>query len=261
MIMMFMLLAVQAQAGIGDDFVPMQNRGALAWRNVAAGDELGMIHPEVTRLLAHAGADKTELVYLPTARKWLEGLMRQGIEYVSVDDLDRLMMREFDDLCYGQKKKYSAGSVLFNAMIGCFPEMHGRFPRARRCMTGWRKVRPPGEGGPMPIEAAYYQAKKYLEEGRIMEAWIVLVSVDCYLRSQDWSGLVGRDIVDDRRSCALMLGVSERGDETKGGPNQGVVVHRGFVADGLVAIRDLVDPDAQVFLSSPTTVRKKHAMF
>ena len=59
------------------EFVPMQNRGALAWVNVAAGDDLGSQHPEVSRLLAHAGADKTELTYIATALKFKDaGVLR-----------------------------------------------------------------------------------------------------------------------------------------------------------------------------------------
>ena len=48
-------------------------------------------------------------------------------EYVDLDDLDRLMMREFDSLCYGQSKKHGRGSLLFNSVIGSFPEMAGHF--------------------------------------------------------------------------------------------------------------------------------------
>ena len=43
---------------------PMKNRGASAWTNVQGVDTLGRQHPQVSRLLSHAGADKTELAYI-----------------------------------------------------------------------------------------------------------------------------------------------------------------------------------------------------
>ena len=73
---------------------------------------LGLVHPEVSRLLAHAGADATEMAYIPAATKWLEILLRLGWEYVTVDDLDRLMMKEVDTMCYGESKKRGRGSLL-----------------------------------------------------------------------------------------------------------------------------------------------------
>ena len=83
-------------------------------------------------------------------------LAAEGVEYVDTDDLDRYMMREFDDLCYRQQAGSSRRNLLFDAMIGCFPEMNGSFPRANRCLEAWRKVRTPGERGPMPLEAVMF---------------------------------------------------------------------------------------------------------
>ena len=57
---------------------------------------------------------------------------------------------------------------------------------------------PPGEGGLMPEEAVFYEAVDMIREGDIYGAWLALTSMDCYLRSQDWAGLVGRDVFDDR---------------------------------------------------------------
>ena len=88
------VVGVQPELG----FQPLVNRGQFAWRNVAAGDNLGELHPEVSRLLAHVGADRTELSYLRTAKAWLQYLWDQG--EVSTEDLDRLMMKEFDRMCY-----------------------------------------------------------------------------------------------------------------------------------------------------------------
>lgn len=228
-------------------FAPLEKRGKYAWEHVANGDKLGELHPEVTRLLSHVGTDRTELSYLPTARKFLEKLWSQGITEVDADDLDRHLMKEFDYMCYKERAGASKGNTLFDALIGCLPELNGSFPRSNRCLKAWRKIRPPGERGPMPLEAAVYGAARLLKRGRIYEGWIILLSVDCHLRGQDWTNLCGTDIRSDSRCCALMFGVGARGKEVKGGVNQGVVIHRGWIADGLIALRDMYPLMTQTF--------------
>jgi hypothetical protein len=261
--MMSVVLLFVATQGVqaGADFTPMRNRGPRAWDNVASGDNLGTWHPEVARLLVHTGTYGTQRAYLPAVRKWLEFLLEQGWEYVTVEDLDRLMMKQFDAWCYEDRLQHGRGLVLFNAMMASFPEMAGHFPRANRCLKGWRKVRPPGQGGPMPEEAAFWQAVEFIREGRVFDGWIVFLSVDCYLRSQDWKDMRPEDVSDDRRSCAIRLGASERGSETKTGPDQGVVVCRGFVADGLVALRDVAERNTPIFPTTPERFRRGHQLF
>ena len=113
------------------------------------------------------------------AQRQVEELQAEGVDYVDTDDLDRYMMRQFDDWCYKERSGASKGNVLFDAMIGCFPSFNGSFPRANRCLKAWRKVRPPGERGPMPLEAVWFGAMKLLRMGMVLEAWVILVSVGC----------------------------------------------------------------------------------
>ena len=80
----------------------------------------------------------------------LTKIAREFIEYVD-------LMREFDKMCYKECAGSSRGNVLFEATIGCFPEMNGSFPRSNRCLKGWAKVRPAGERGPLPLEAAWVE--------------------------------------------------------------------------------------------------------
>lgn len=236
-------------------FVPLENRGRLAWERVAQGDRLGEAHPEVTRLLSHAAADKTEKVYIKAALDWLEGLLARGIEETDQDGLDRMLMREFDKQCYENMAGAHKGNTLFDAMIGCFPKMNGSFPRSNRCLKGWRKVRPPGERGPLPLEAAWYGAIKLMERGYIYPAWVVFLSVDRYLRGQDWKNLASCDVVSDSSSVALMLGVSTRGKEVEGGTNQGFVIGRGWIADGTLALRELTGIMGPIFPLTQSIMR------
>jgi len=232
----------------------MFGRGARAWENF--DDGLGQMHPEVTRLLTHATADSTiGSTYLPNVRKVLERWLSMGVSSLTVEDLDRLLAKEFDRLCYSDGLGPSKGVQIFNRVLAAFPEMNGSLPRANRSVKSWSKLQPGNERGPMPEEAVLYGVEVLLAKGRIYPAWIALLSMDCYLRSQDWRGLVGADISYDRRGVALVFGRSTRGESSKGGPNQGVVVARGWIAEGMIALARLVDPHSAVFPMSSAGFR------
>ena len=46
---------------------------------------------------------------------------------------------------------------------------------------------PGGERGPVPEEAVFYAAERYFREGKLYHGMIALLSMDAYLRSQDWA--------------------------------------------------------------------------
>lgn len=110
-------------------------------------------------------------------------------------------------------------------------------------------------------EAVFFCAVEMMREGRIYQGFTVLMSYDCYMRTQDWRKVIGREIVDDDRSCSLRSGCVDRGLESKTGPGQGVVVARGYVADGLVALRDLGGDQAQVIPLTVERVRRDYQQF
>ena len=70
-------------------------------------------------------------------------------------------------------------------------------------------------------------ADNLFRRGEYEAGLIVLLSFDCYLRESDWQALAPPDIVDDGSLVALVLGVSERGERTKTGANQGMVIDMG----------------------------------
>jgi hypothetical protein len=120
-------------------------------------------------------------------------------------------------------------------------------------MKAWMRLMPGGERGPVPEEAVFYAAERYFREGKLYHGMIALLSMDAYLRSQDWASLTGADVSTDRRSTAIVFGVSSRGESSKGGCNQGVVIARGFLAEAMAALASVVDPSSAIF---PMTTRK-----
>lgn len=115
---------------------------------------------------------------------------------------------------------------------------------------------PGGEGGPWAEEAVWYAGLKFLQKGRILHGLLIFLSFDCHLRSQDWAKLAGCGVTCDRRSVALVFGVSRRGQEVKTGINQGVVISRGWLAEMMAVEVSLVDPHAAVFPFTAAAFRK-----
>eukprot|EP00974_Lingulodinium_polyedra_P118081 11165797-Lingulodinium_polyedra.AAC.2 len=48
--------------------------------------------------------------------------------------------------------------------------------------------------------------------------------MDAYFRIGEWAQLRREDLVDDGALVAFILGVAERGERTKTGPNKGVIL-------------------------------------
>lgn len=231
----------------------MKNRGGRAWEN--AQDGLRDAHEDVTRLLAHATADSTATTYLPNLRRVLDRWLLRGVGRLSVTALDRLLAQEFSRMCYEDGLGPTKGAQIFNALLHVAPEVNGRLPRAARSMKAWMKLMPGHERGPIPEEAVMYGAWTYFRQGKIYHRLIALLSMDCYLRSQDWSQLVNADVSCDSRSVALVFGVSRRGEASKGGCNQGVVIARGYLAEAMSAVVSLGGGSTAVFPWIPRKFR------
>jgi hypothetical protein len=237
------------------DRTPMRKRGPRAWENVENGDTLHLRHPEVSRLVTHAASDATMPRYLPAVKAFVGKKIEEGIDMVSYSELDRLLMKYMDKICYQEKMGKSKGALIFYGLLASCPEMKGLFPRTSRALTAWSTIAPGGEGGPMPEEIVWVAVKRYLVAGRIWEAWITAVSLDGYLRTQDWDQLSGYDVYVDNVGVALSFGLAERGCESKTGTNQGVVLGRGWIAEGMAALKVLVDPHAKFFPTYPPKFR------
>jgi hypothetical protein len=177
----------------------------------------------------------------------LEKQIEAGIDRISFDELDRMLMRHMDDLCYSKKLGKSKGNTVFYGMLAACPELGGMFPRTVRALRAWSTIAPGGEGGPMPEEIVWVAVKRFLQLGLVWEAIITAASGDGYLRSMDWAQLSGFDVMVAPESVALSFGIAERGCESKTGTNQGVVICRGWVAEAMRALKKLVHPHSSFF--------------
>ena len=209
--------------------------GPLAFENYQSEEAQGCHPASGLRLLSHAVQDDTMLKkYIPAVRAFLYFAQARGRTFMTCVDVDMTLALYLDHVCFNDELSFSTASCCFFGLLAVYPELHMKLPVAHRAWKSWERNHLSGEGTPVPQEAAYLLAEWLRESGFMLEALLVELALDCYLRSSDWEKLRAADVHDDGVSTALILGSAERGEKAKTGPNQGVVI------DSAVLRRDLM---------------------
>lgn len=151
-------------------------------------------------------------------------------------------------LCYEQRIGHGQAAKLIAGFKHVYPELSDLgFPLAHKASKSFELNRPGGEGEGAPWEAIMVMAEFLAEEWYPGEALCLLLATDTALREMDWEQLLREDVHDDGERMALELGKLERGETSKTGPKQGVVVGRDWIRlMMLVWIRD-IKPSDRVF--------------
>jgi len=108
------------------------------------------------------------------------------------------------------------------------------------------------EGEPIAdetVECLVAWLQEQLDAHAKESATMVRVQRDAYLREQDLENLHHEDIVDGGQ-VALLLGRGARGESTKQGRDQGVLIDYPDVADALRALKKATPPGKKVFNTS-----------
>jgi len=109
-------------------------------------------------------------------------------------------------------------------------------PLVRRCLCGWGRLAPPSPAAPMPRELGIAVAATACLAGDVAAGVAMLVSMDCWLRISEVSGLTADAVVDLRGSLdPVMRGVSVYLPTAKTGSRQAVRVESPEVAAILAA--------------------------
>ena len=138
-------------------------------------------------------------------------------------------------LCYVERAGIQRARNLFAGFVHVYPEHGGHLPEADRALKSWERLDTGGEGGPICEEAWGAVIVAFVRGGDDEGGLVRGLSFDCLLRGQDWSKLRLEDVTSSTRGdgsleVSLMLGVRKRGETTKTGSRQGVVVERQWVA-------------------------------
>ena len=222
---------------------PLAKRGAQAWKQ--AKD-----HPTETsnRLLIHAVDDGTNRAYEKQVREMLYVVRRMGWSFGTPGERDEALAKYLEWLCFEQNGSFSHGSLAFHGFLHIFPVHRDHMPLSARALRAWTALAAQGEGGPLALEAIGTIVLDLCMRGEVYPAVVVLLSVDCFLREQDWEGLLRRDVATDSHGqVALLFGVRERGQKVKTGSNQGVLVRWPITRALLQVLLRPLEPDARIF--------------
>ena len=238
--------------------LPSEKRGALAWERAERGHRPE--HDQVLRLLVHGVNDKTNSEYIKEVRIFLEKVLHERIPFNTTAMKDWALAREVDNMCYSRQEPFGKANKLIHGFLHCFPEHRGeQLPTALRALRCWERHGVSREGGPASREAIYCIAADLVAHSRWCEAIAVLVSLDGYLREQDWAGLRGEDIyVADHKAgtdVALMFGRAHRGESVKTGRDQGVALEDELMIAIFAAIRRSVRDNDKIFTFSQDAFR------
>ena len=203
-----------------------QKKGAHAWDHVAESiDALGVGNE---LLLVHSVNDDTAMrMYLPAVRDFMKFVVDNNFMIYRLDLIDDSMAKYLNHLCYIRNAHPIQGSLAVNGWVWLFPGDSRGLPNAWRSLQSWQKMHIGLEGGPTPEETLAVMRKwlrDQAQEDHGLAADMMEVAVDGYLREQDLRILRVGDVVDANGHVTLLFGRSGRGESTKTGREQGVVL-------------------------------------
>ena len=105
-----------------------------------------------------------------------------------------------------------------------FGEFRGKLPWSSRALKSWMAITVAQEGKPCCREVVALVVLRLWELGHLYAGCAVLLSYVMLAREQDWVQLRGADVVGAGDDVALLLGVSQRGEKSKTGANQGAQI-------------------------------------
>ena len=130
-----------------------------------------------------------------------------------------------DHLCYERNSGVTQRRYAISGCMAVFPSP--RLPDSYRAPKAWDKLAPGVEGLPTALEVLLclreHLAANYGEPGKTA-ADIILLSQDGFLREQDWEQLRPEDVQDACDTMALLFGRVGRGERSKTGHNQGILI-------------------------------------
>ncbi|CAK0897485.1 unnamed protein product, partial [Prorocentrum cordatum] len=213
-------------------------------------------------LLPFSVSTKTALgCYVPNVRRFLNFALEVNLPMMSREEIDDSVLCYLDRLVEDEEVGPHRGDFVVHGLAYVWPELSTGLPRSNRALRAWHRLHVAGEGGPQPLELWAVLDEAMRLAGSVEAADAAEVALDAYLRSAELFALRAADIVVDvdeagEQIVALRLGVTERGERTKTGVRQGVLIDRRHVSDMLVRRKSERDPSDRVFSCSVDAYRR-----
>jgi len=232
-------------------------KGRYAWQAVRAAANATAASAD--RLLVHSVGDTTALtLYLPRVRGFFEWLAETNMPCATWPDLDQSLQLYLAVSCYVRDQHPCHGSFVVNGLCYLYPEATRLLPRSWRAMQSWGKLTITDQGGPEGLES-FACMEDFLRQAGTAAATcaadMLPVAIDAYLREQDMTTMMVEDVIwaADKRSCAVLLGRSRRGDSSKAGRDQGVTIDDPWCISILLRRCEGKPPHTRVFPISAAT--------
>ena len=150
-------------------------------------------------------------------------------------------------------------ATAFFGFLHIFADHKDKMPLSARALQAWARLVKEAEGMPFCKETVGAVAARMLQRGRVYAAVVTLLSCDGWLRQQDWNGLRSEDVVEDgvNGKVGLFFGVRERGEKSKTGTNQGLVLQIPLVNELLKLLKVGLAPGDLLFPLSPSQFREE----
>jgi hypothetical protein len=193
----------------------------------------------LNRLLIHSVGDDTGIRhYLPAVRRFLGYVGSLDLPFTNFLDIDAALSDFLDFMFYEDAGSFNDASFAVSGIGYLEPRLRGHLPEAWRSLASWKRLAPLGEGAPVPWETLLVMGDDMNRLGRVECGLMLETAMDAWLRTQDLAMLLVGDVSfttdsQGRRIASLALGVPERGEATKTGFRQGVVIDHYYVADRL----------------------------
>lgn len=238
-------------------------KGWKAWELLKQQGEALMLDADL--LLVHAVGDKTALtMYAPNVRKFLAFAEQHSCPMSTYEQIDDAMCKYLVWSCYVEDRHPQQGSYAVNGFVWLFPESGRHLPRAWKTLQSWEKLTITTEGEGVPKETAACMSDwlraQSSPEARLVGDFVD-VAIDGYCRQQDLIGNLQRcDVVFDTKGndtkTSLQFGRSSRGESSKTGRNQGVILDEAHSTRVMQRLCEGKSPKDKIFPVSTETVRK-----
>ncbi|CAK0850701.1 unnamed protein product [Prorocentrum cordatum] len=177
--------------------------------------------------------------YVPNVRRFLKIAQELNLRMMSREEIDDSVLCYLDRLVEDEEVGPHRGDLVVHGLAYVWPELSTGLPRSNRAHRAWHRLHVAGEGGPQPLELWAVLDEAVRLAGNTEAADAAELALDTYLGSAELFGLRAADIVIDvdaegKQVVAINLGVAERGERTKTGMRQGVLIDRQHVAEMLV---------------------------
>jgi hypothetical protein len=202
----------------------------------------------------HKVADSSGVHYLRALFRffgWCDDEGESVKELRTARDIDEAATWCCDHMAYEEQKGVSHGQHLKSGLTHVMPELAGQLPRTSRAVKSWEALEGNKEREPLGRTALAFVLRRMAGRQPIF-AWCAWAQIDTLMREQDIARLKGGDVrVSEKPNgeleVSLLLGILERGESTKTGTMQGVLVQDPALKQFFKSRKEEVGDDGLVF--------------